>query len=140
MMFKKILVPTGLADKNENAIRAALDLARQNGGQICLLHILEKLGGEPDGETEAFYQKLAEQADRTLSQWQLRFQAEFSGVQIEKNILVGKRVGEIISFCESGGFDLIVMASRSISTEHQPFGTLSHQVALFAPVSVLMVR
>lgn len=140
VMFKSILVPTGLADKNEKAIRTALDLAVQSGANIYLLHVLEKLGGETDAEMEAFYLKLGETADHTLTQWQQRFQSEFPGVKIEKNIVLGKRAQEIISFCEKTHIDLIVMASRSLETDQQPFGTLSHQVALFAPISVLMVR
>jgi nucleotide-binding universal stress UspA family protein len=139
-MFKKILVPTGLADKNEKTIRMALDLAVQSGANVYLLHVLEQLGGDTDDEMQAFYQKLGEKADRALTQWQTRFQEEFPGVHIEKNILLGKRVQEIIGFCEKNAIDLIVMASRSLDTSQQPFGTLSHQVALFSPVSVLVVR
>lgn len=139
-MFKNILVPTGLADKNEKAIRAALDLAAQYGANVYLLHVLEKLGGETDAEMEAFYLKLGESADHTLSLWIERFQSEFPGVHIEKNILLGKRAQEIINFCTKKHIDLIIMASRSVATEQQPFGTLSHQVALFAPVSVMVVR
>ena len=140
MMFKNILVPTSLADKSEKTIRTALDMAVQSGGHVYLLHVLEKLGGDTDDEIEAFYLKLAEKADQTLTLWQQRFQAEFPGVHIEKSIQIGKRVPEIINFCEKKHIDLIVMASRSLNTAQQPFGTLSHQVALFAPISVLVVR
>lgn len=139
-MYKNILVPTDLTDKNEPAIREALSIAIRSGGQLHLLHVLEKLGGEIDGELEAFYQKLASQADETLTRWQQHFQSEFPGVPIEKVIAVGKRVPEIIHCCEEEKIDLIVMAARTIRPEQKSFGTLSHQVALFAPVSVLMVR
>tara|TARA_R110000822_G_scaffold102113_1_gene228440 strand:- start:83 stop:502 length:420 start_codon:yes stop_codon:yes gene_type:complete len=139
-MYKNILVPTDLTDKNEPAIREALSMAFQSGGQLHLLHVLEKLGGETDGELEAFYQKLASQADETLTRWQQHFKSEFPGVPIEKLIAVGKRAPEIIHYCREVKIDLIVMAARIIKPEQQSFGTLSHQVALFAPVSVLMVR
>ena len=138
-MYKNILVPTDLTDKNAPAIRQALAIADQSGGQLYLLHVLERLGGETDGELEAFYQKLASQADEILSGWQQRFQSEFPGVPIEKVIAVGKRAPEIIH-CGEANIDLIVMAARTIKPEQKSFGTLSHQVALFAPVSVLMVR
>ena len=139
-MYKNILVPTDLTDKSERAIREALTLAARSGGRLHLLHVLEKLGGETDGELEAFYQKLAGQADETLVRWQRRFQSEFPDVPIEKVIAVGKRASEIIHCCEEEKIDLIVMAARTVRPEQQSFGTLSHQVALFAPVSVLMVR
>ena len=139
-MYKNILVPTDLTDKSEPAIREALSIAIRSGGQLRLLHVLEKLGGEIDGELEAFYQKLASQADETLTHWQQHFQSEFPGVPIEKVIAVGKRAPEIIHCCEEEKIDLIVMAARTVKPEQKSFGTLSHQVALFAPVSVLMVR
>lgn len=139
-MYRNILVPTDLTDKSEPSIREALSIAGQSGGQLRLLHILEKLGGETDGELEAFYQKLASQADEVLTRWQQYFQSEFPGVPIEKMIAVGKRTSEIIHCCEEEKIDLIVMAARTVKPEGQSFGTLSHQIALFAPVSVLMVR
>lgn len=139
-MYKNILVPTDLTDKSEPVIRQALAIAARSCGRLYLLHILEKLGGETDGELEAFYQNLASQADEILTGWQQRFQAEFPDVTIEKMILVGKRAAEIIRSCEEEKIDLIVMAARTVKPEQKSFGTLSHQVALFAPVSVLMVR
>ena len=139
-MYKNILVPTDLTDKSEPAIREALSIAIRSDGQLHLLHVLEKLGGEIDGELEAFYQKLAGQADETLTRWQQHFQSEFPDVPIEKVIAVGKRAPEIIHCCEEERIDLIVMAARTVKPEQKSFGTLSHQVALFAPVSVLMVR
>ena len=39
-MYKNILIPTDLTDKNEPAIREALSMAFQSGGQLYLLHVL----------------------------------------------------------------------------------------------------
>ncbi len=139
-MYKNILVPTDLADKSELSIQTALSMASQNSGKVHLLHVVEKMGGDPDAEIENFYLKLAENANQKLTDWQHRFQAEFNDVPIEKTILVGKRAQEIIRFSLANDIDLIVMTSRTFNKEEQGLGTLSHQVSLFAPISVLVVR
>ena len=139
-MYKNILVPTDLSDKSKLSIRAALELATQNSGRVELLHVVEKVGGEPDGEIEGFYLKLAEAASKKLAGWQQQFQKDFESVSIDKTILVGKRTQEILGFCQEKERDLIVMTSRIFNQESQGVGTVSHQVALLAPVSVLVVR
>ncbi len=139
-MYKNILVPTDLADKSERSIQIALEMAAQNSGSVQLVHVVEKMGGDIDKEIEDFYLKLAVKANQKLTDWQHRFQEDFTGVPIAKTILVGKRIQEILGFCQEKDIDLIVMTSRTFSRDSQGFGTLSHQVALFAPVSVLVVR
>lgn len=149
-MYKNILVPTDLADKSECSILAALELASQGSGSVELLHVVEKVGDEFDGEIEGFYSKLAEEASQKLTDWQQKFQVDFPNITLEKTILVGKRAQEILGFCKEKEIDLIVMTSRTFNIEARNkdkqgketfgIGTLSHQVALFAPVSVLVVR
>ena len=168
-MYKNILVPTDLSDKSERSIVAALELAAEQSGCVELLHIVEKVGGSPDGEIEEFYSKLAEEASQKLTLWQQKFKDSFPGLILGTTILVGKRAKEILGFCQEKQIDLIVMTSRTFSTgvnnkkeggqevgdnkvqnnvveenmeedETYDLGTLSHQVALFSPVSVLIVR
>ncbi len=139
-MYKNILVPTDLADKSKLSIHTALTMASQNHGSVQLLHVVEKVGDDADEEIENFYLKLAEKANQKLSNWQSRFQTDFVDVPIDITILVGKRAQEILKFSQERDIDLIVMASRTFNKEEQGLGTLSHQVSLFAPVSVLVVR
>ena len=139
-MYKNILVPTDLADKSELSIHTALTMASQNHGSVQLLHVVEKVGDDTDKEIESFYLKLAEMANQKLSDWQHRFKTDFVGVPIEITILVGKRAQEILKFSQEKNNDLIVMTSRIFNKEEPGLGTLSHQVSLFAPVSVLVVR
>tara|TARA_R110002074_G_scaffold156516_1_gene312756 strand:- start:412 stop:831 length:420 start_codon:yes stop_codon:yes gene_type:complete len=138
-MYKNILVPTDLADKSERSILTALDMAAKNLGRVQLVHVVEKMGGEIDDEIERFYVTLAKKSDQKLTSWKQHFQKDFGGVPIEKTILVGKRVQEIIRFCQEKEIDLIVMTSRTFNEDNQGFGTLSQKVVLFSPVSVLIV-
>lgn len=140
IMYRNILVPTDLADKSERSIQVALEMAAQNSGSVQLVHVVEKMGDDIDKEIEDFYLRLAEKANEKLMNWQHRFQEDFIAVPITKTILVGKRIQEILGFCQEKDIDLIVMTSRTFNRDSEEFGTLSHQMALFSPVSVLVVR
>ena len=139
-MYKNILVPTDLSDKSKHSIQTALELATEHSASVKLLHVVEKMGGEPDDEIEDFYLKLAEEASGKLVDWQQQFQAKFKNISIDKTILVGKRTHEILGFCQEKEIDLVVLTSRIFNQETEGVGTVSHQVALLAPVSVLLVR
>lgn len=139
-MYKNILVPTDLSDKSKHSIQTALELATEHSASVKLLHVVEKMGGEPDDEIEDFYLKLAEEASGKLVDWQQQFQAKFKNISIDKTILVGKRTHEILGFCQEKEIDLVVLTSRIFNQETQGVGTVSHQVALLAPASVLLVR
>lgn len=140
IMYKNILVPTDLSDKSKLSIQTALELAVESSACVELLHVVEKVGGELDDEVEGFYLKLAEEANEKLVDWQQQFQTKFKNIPIDKTILVGKRTHEILGFCQEKEIDLIVMTSRIFNQETQGVGTVSHQVSLLAPVSVLVVR
>jgi len=140
IMYKHILVPTDLSDNSKLSIQTALELAAEHSACVKLLHVVEKVGGELDDEIEGFYLKLAEEASEKLVDWQQQFQEKFKSIPIDKTILVGKRVHEILGFCQEKEIDLIVLASRIFNQEIRCVGTVSHQVALLAPVSVLVVR
>ena len=53
-MFKRILVPLDFSSKNSAALETALDLARQNGSRIFLLHVIEPVDYIPAVELKSF--------------------------------------------------------------------------------------
>jgi hypothetical protein len=44
-MFKHILVPLDLSDRNERILRLAVGLARIKQGRVTLLHVIQGIGG-----------------------------------------------------------------------------------------------
>ena len=57
-------------------------------------------------------------------------------------IAYGKRTEEIVRCAGETGVDLIIMSSRKLDPDApmQPWPTISHKVAVFAPCPVLLVR
>jgi nucleotide-binding universal stress UspA family protein len=61
-MFKKILLPVDLTDKHGPALDLAADLAKQSGGGILLLHVIEVIAGLSMEEEKDFYGRLEKMA------------------------------------------------------------------------------
>ena len=61
---------------------------------------------------------------------------------LDSEIIYGHRAAEIIGYTQEHDIDLIVLRSHVLDGTNITggFGTLSHQVALLTPCSVLLVR
>jgi nucleotide-binding universal stress UspA family protein len=53
-MFRRILLPLDLTDKHDGALKRAAELARQSGGEISLLHVIERIPGLEAEEDQQF--------------------------------------------------------------------------------------
>ncbi len=139
-MYRNILIPVDLSEKNALAVETAQRLADPQAGAITLLHVIETLRDVPFEEMEDFYRELGEQAERTLARWTEALTER--GFAAQQAILFGQRSPEIVRFAATQQIDLIVLRSHVLDRAHpaESFGTLSHQVALLAPCSVLLVR
>ncbi len=54
-MFRRILVPVDLTEKNRSAVEAAAEQARASSAPITLLHVIETIQGATYEEFESFY-------------------------------------------------------------------------------------
>ena len=137
-MCRNILVPVDLSDRTRAARARAAELA--SGQTLTLLHVIETLRGVQYDELQEFYGGLSDRAQAVLETWSKQL-AE-AGVTVKREIVFGKRGPEIIRFARENDSDLIVLASHRPTEETavEQLGTISHQVALFAPCSVLLVR
>lgn len=139
-MFPKILVPVDLTEKNLPALELALELAKREGSEVTLLHVIETIEDAPYEDLEEFYERLQGRARETLGKWLERFlHIEISA---QEAIVFGKRVDEIIRYAAEQSTDLIVLGSHRVEggTTPRGVGTLSHRVAVFASCPVLLVK
>ena len=51
-MFKKILVPLDFTQKNNEALRVALNLAKQNNSAVILMHVIETIEYADDEDSQ----------------------------------------------------------------------------------------
>ncbi len=139
-MFQNILVPVDLTDRHQRALEIAANLARQNGGQVTLLHVIELIQGLPMEEEKTFYQRLERKARAYLDR--LRGTLEEQKVPFDIAILFGDRAQEIIRHATQSGTNLIVLTSRRIDMAHPGggWGTLSFKLSLLSQCPILLVK
>ena len=132
-MFKHVLIPVDFTSKNAAAIAVASELARQDGAEVTLLHVIETVENIPVKELKSFYEQLERKANRNISKLS-------KGARV--SIVYGKRVNEIVKFATKKSMDLIVMSSHkpNLNNPSGDFGTISHRVAIIAPCAVLLVK
>lgn len=138
-MYKNILVPVDLTDKNSAAVEEALRMARRGNATITLLHVIETLD-LPFEEIEDFYKQLAAKARRKLRQ--LGKEASGRGPELRYETTYGRRARAILDHIVDHEIDLVVITSHRVEPDDPPSSwmTLSHQIALLASCSVMMLR
>src|SRR5262245_65861426 len=138
--FRNILVPVDFTEKNLVALDVAFELAVANRARVTLLHVIETLEGESDAEIEQFYDRLEKRAASELERLSQRFLG--AEVACERKTRFGKRLAEILQSCVEHGTDLAIMSSHKpdLQKPHQTWATLSYQVSVLCPCTVLLVK
>jgi nucleotide-binding universal stress UspA family protein len=137
-MFERILLPIDLIDRHQKAMSGAVDLARQKGGEVLLLHVIEIIAGM-DREDE-FYERLERAARKHLGQLSEHLATQQVPSHIE--ILFGNRAQEIVRYAGEKNVDLVILTAPLATPEAVSFGlgSLSYKVGMFAPCPVLLVK
>jgi nucleotide-binding universal stress UspA family protein len=137
-MFARILVATDLTPITRNSLRAALDLARHDQGEVLLVHVVRRIRGLPDRELRGFYARLKSDARVGLREMTSWFTRE-RGVEIACEIAIGNPAEEIVRIAQEQGADLVVLTHRE-GDGQAPLGSVSYQVAHLAKCAVLMLK
>ena len=137
-MFESILVPVDFTEKNQAAIKIALDLAKISRGKITLLHVIEQVDLVPQKELTEFYKKLNKDAEDNMSALLSSIGAAYA---IETVVLLGKRAKEIVTWAADSQIDLIIMNSHKVDTSRlEDWGSISYKVAILSACPVLLVK
>ena len=138
-MYDTILIPVDLSATNEAVFSTVRDLGVPDQTKIILLHVIETLQDDEPGEMDDFYEELRQEADEKMTAWAAEIAED--GFEVEATITYGERGPEITRVADEEGVDLIVQRSHTVTRDDETnVGTVSHQVAIFAPCSVLLVR
>ena len=139
-MYDSILVPVDLSSTNEYVLDTAQELGATDQTRIQLLHVIETLQDEEPGEMDEFYEELREDAEAKMEAWAAEMGA--NGFKVQSTIVYGKRGPKVTEVADEEDTDLIVMRSHKVERDDSEaqVGTVSHQVAVFAPCSVYLVR
>ena len=142
-MYKRILVPVDGSETSNRAVVAALQMARENGGRLRLVHALDELAYLSGYEYSADLLKAArDQGSRVLEDAQLM--AKSAGVPVDAKLVetAGRRLGELVAEeARNWEADLVVVGTHGRrGMSRILLGSGAEQVLRLAPVPVLAVR
>jgi universal stress protein A len=141
--LKKILVPIDFSDTSKKALSYAIAFARQFGGKITLLHVVEPYI-YPIDPTFAPYPipvnetGLEKKLELKLSRLKNRFDQElFDPIVVRK----GRAFEQVVQVAKEQETDLIILTTHGYTGfKHVFLGSNSERVVQHAPCPVLVVR
>jgi nucleotide-binding universal stress UspA family protein len=142
-MFNKILVPIDASRFDEHPVEIAFGLARQGGGKVVLLHVVDDSFPNPDILSfqlpwADYYAHMRELAEKRLGEVCERLAG---GVAYEVSIVRGHPARRIIDYAREEGCDLVVMATDATHLLHHALlGSVTDRVIRLAHCPVLVVR
>lgn len=141
--MKKILVPTDFSDHAEYALKVAAQIAKNNNGEIVLLHMLELPGQGSDAigsgsdipEIMFFKNKAIEKLESLMDISYLE------GISVSEIIQFEKTFEGIINISKKNNVDLIVMGSHGASGFQEMFiGSNTEKVVRSSDIPVLVIK
>ena len=145
---KKILAPIDFSEHSMEAMRAAMELAKDVGAEVHLVHVIAPhhhfiplpLATSVEQSRElAREAAMIEQAEEELA----RIKKDDSAIRRRSLTfaVVGHPVQKLVDYAKEQAIDLIVMATHGRSgVEHVLLGGTTEKIVRNAPCSVLVIR
>lgn len=141
--MKKILVPTDFSDHAYYALKVASQIAKKNGGEIILLHMLElpHQGSDALGSGHDLPEIMLFKNSAINKLEDLMDDEALSGVQVSEIIQFELAFDGIMKVSEKNNIDLIVMGSHGASGFKEMFiGSNAEKVVRNSEVPVLIIK
>jgi len=148
LQLRKILVPTDFSEESYNAVRQALELARQFGSDVLLVHVIEPIHPYPvtglssypmDLPPDPIFEMRGE-AGKLLEQLKLEAKTK-AGISLETMLRVGRAYDQIVQTARNSDVDLIVISTHGYTgLKHVLLGSTAERVVRHAPCPVMVVR
>ncbi|WP_210394865.1 universal stress protein [Motiliproteus sediminis] len=140
MSYSHILLAVDLTEESDQVATRAVELARSNGAQLTLVHVIEPLsfayGGDVPMDLSAIQDQLDEHAQNRLNSF-----ADKLDASVEKLYVVsGHTETEIHRIAKQDGIDLIVVGSHGRHGLSLLLGSTANGVLHGASCDVLAVR
>jgi nucleotide-binding universal stress UspA family protein len=141
-MYTRILVPVDGSNTSSKALATALQMARDTGARVCLVHAIDELALVSGMEYGSSVVVIArEQAQKVLDD--AAAMAKSAGVEVESKLMEpGMRLGDCVADAALGWkADLIVVGTHGRrGLGRALLGSGAEQIIRYAPVPVLVIR
>jgi nucleotide-binding universal stress UspA family protein len=144
-MYKRILVPTDGSEITAKAVQAAIDLARQGGGEVFTIAVKEPFPYSAISEMQPVPPQEFYDAQERIAAARVKGvldAAAAAGVKCQGHTVEALHPWEaIIDHAKTNGCDLIVMASHGRrGFAALMLGSETQRVLIHTPMPVLVVR
>lgn len=142
-IIKSILIPTDFSEPSKSAFKLGVAIAKRQGAEITLLHVVDRLTLLPPAElfmpnvqlipelTRKLENKLAKLANEIITE---------SGVKTNSKVIIGTPSDKICRFAKNEKFSLIVMGTHGVSGIREfLIGSETYRVVSNAATPVLSV-
>ncbi len=141
--MKKILVAIGGFSYAQRVLAEARQLAEAMGSEVAIINVVDISREEHYIANKDFLEDIKKGAmahsEEMLASAKLEFK-NFTG-EIETISKLGNAADEIINFAEIGGFDLIIMGSRSTGVfSRGQLGNIAEKVVHYSRVPVYIIK
>lgn len=139
--YQHVLCAVDLGGENLAVASQAVELARQNGAKLSLLHVVEYIPIDLANELvlpqqQDIEDQLVKRSKKALTKLASRLEFE----QISENTVSGSTKAEIIEFSKANKIDLIVLGQHGRHGFSRLLGSTANAVLHNAPCDVLAVR
>jgi len=143
--MKKILVPCDFSAPSVSAYRVALDIAKESGGEIHLVNVIE-LPVLHDtvlmpvmAFEEALLQELKEKAEKQFEKLKKKYAGDFEDIVLK--VLYGNISIMLLQYVEEHDIDLVVMGTKGATGVREALiGSNAEKMVRRSPVPVLAVK
>jgi universal stress protein A len=141
MAYKQILLGLDLKEQSASVGRKAVELARSNGAQLSLVHVVEFIPVDPAGEALLpppvnLEEELVESAKQRLA----ALATELGIADAPRRVEIGTIKTEILRVAQEVGADLIVLGSYERHGLALLLGSTDKSVLSHAPCDILAIR
>ena len=142
-IMKKILVPTDFSNHAYYALKVASQIAKKNGGEIILLHMLElpHQAGDAIGSGHILPEIMLFKNSAINRLEELMDDECLEGLKVSEVIQFELAFEGILKVSEKNDIDLIVMGSHGASGFKEMFiGSNAEKVVRYSPAPVLIIK
>lgn len=137
--LKSLLVPTDFSEAANRALNYAVPLADQFGGEIELIHVIERPADFQEVPPYVIDKRAVDKAKKDLFRLAEDRIGEWTPVNVD--VLVGRAYQKICDEAKKLRSDLIVISTHGFTgLKHLLLGSTAERVVRHAPCSVLTVR
>ena len=138
--LKKILAPIDFSEYSMEALRGAIELAKDLDGELHIVHVVAPHFALLDKMREQARETLmVEEAEEELAR--IRKDDCGNSARVVTQVMVGPPVPKLVEYAKEQQIDLILLATHGrTGIEHLMIGSVAEKLVRAAPCSVLVFR